>query len=259
MLTLLSSHFFRRTHIVHRKSQSAPLNLFTVDALGALAIIAFVHASCLCRPSAAVAAEPSRPNIVLIMADDVGYECFGAYGSKQYRTPHIDALAQQGVRFNHCYAQPLCTPSRVKLMTGVSNVRNYAAFSILKPGLKTIGQYFQESGYRTMIGGKWQLYGAEHYSPAFRAKGALPQQAGFDETCLWQVDKLGERYEGPLLSINGKNHQFPNSEYGPEVVNRHVLEFMERQTRADTGAAKPTLLRLLSDDPGPQPIREDAR
>ncbi|GIT29838.1 MAG: hypothetical protein Ct9H300mP1_18840 [Planctomycetaceae bacterium] len=64
----------------------------------------------------------------------------GFYGSRQYKTPHIDRLARQGLRFRHCYSQPLCTPSRVKLMTGLSNVRNYSAFSVLNRGQKTIGQ-----------------------------------------------------------------------------------------------------------------------
>ena len=107
------------------------------------------------------ATEP-RTNVILIMADDVGYECFGCYGSSQYRTPHIDRMAKRGIRFTHCYSQPLCTPSRVKLMTGLSNVRNYAAFSVLRRDQKTIGEYFREGGYRTAVAGKWQLLGAEH-------------------------------------------------------------------------------------------------
>lgn len=89
--------------------------------------------------SAPVDAAPSQPNIILIMADDIGYECFGCYGSKQYRTPQIDRLAGRGVRFTHCYSQPLCTPSRVKIMTGMSNVRNYSAFSVLNSDQRTIG------------------------------------------------------------------------------------------------------------------------
>jgi arylsulfatase A len=52
-----------------------------------------------------------KPNIILIMADDIGYECFGCYGSKSYKTPVLDELAATGMRFEHCYSQPLCTPS----------------------------------------------------------------------------------------------------------------------------------------------------
>lgn len=172
--------------------------------------------------------QPERPNVILIMADDVGYECFGCYGSKQYQTPNIDRLARAGMRFNHCYAQPLCTPTRVKLMTGVSNVRNYSAFSILNGDLKTIGHYFQAASYRTMVGGKWQLLGANVYSERFRQKGTWPTDAGFDNHCLWQVDLKGQRYWNPLLNVNGKNKQFGKDEYGPEIVTDYINEFMER-------------------------------
>lgn len=172
-------------------------------------------------------AAESRPNVILIMADDIGYECFGCYGSKQYRTPAIDRMAQRGVRFTHCYSQPLCTPSRVKLMTGMSNVRNYSAFSVLNSDQRNIGQYFQAGGYETLVAGKWQLLGAENYTDQFRSQGTWPDQAGFDHFCLWQVDKLGSRYWQPLLNIDGENRQFDDaSSYGPDVVNRYVLDFM---------------------------------
>ena len=166
------------------------------------------------------------PNVIVIMADDVGYECFGTYGSRQYKTPHIDQLAAGGIRFNHCYAQPLCTPSRIKLMTGSSNARNYSAFSVLNRGLKTIGNHMKAAGYRTAVAGKWQLYGAEHYPVRFRAKGTLPANAGFDKYCLWQVDKLGSRFDGPLLNVDGRNIQFAKDRYGPKVATQYLLDFM---------------------------------
>jgi len=174
-----------------------------------------------------VSAESSeRLNVVLIMADDVGYECFGCYGSEQYQTPNIDRLAAGGMRFTHCYSQPLCTPSRVKLMTGLSNVRNYSAFSVLNRDQKTIGQYFQAAGYQTAIAGKWQLLGAEHYAERFRGKGTRPGEAGFENYCLWQVDRLGKRYWGPLLNVDGENKQFGKDEYGPEIATRYLTDFM---------------------------------
>lgn len=167
-----------------------------------------------------------RPNIILIMADDIGYECFGCYGSKQYETPNIDRLAREGMRFEHCYSQPLCTPSRIKLMTGLSNARNYVAFSILRKDQRTIGQYFRDAGYQTAVVGKWQLLGAKHYSEQFRSKGTWPEQCGFQKICLWQVDQLGSRYWNPLLYVDGKNREFGPDDYGPEVVTDYLLEFM---------------------------------
>lgn len=164
---------------------------------------------------------------MLIVADDLGRECFGCYGSRQYRTPNIDRLARRGVRFTHCYSQPLCTPSRVKLMTGLSNARNYSAFSILNRDQRTFGHYLREAGYRTAVAGKWQLLGAEHYPERFRGKGTRPSQAGFDRWCLWQVDRLGERYHGPLLNIDGRTRQLSGKHYGPEVCTDYLLKFME--------------------------------
>jgi arylsulfatase A len=64
------------------------------------------------------ASDAVRPNIILILADDVGAETISAYGGESYLTPHIDELARDGVRFEYAHAQPLCTPSRVKIMTG---------------------------------------------------------------------------------------------------------------------------------------------
>jgi arylsulfatase A-like enzyme len=71
------------------------------------------------------------------MADDLGYETLGCYGGTSYRTPNLDRLARRGVRFTHAYAQPLCTPTRVQLMTGKYNFRNWKAFGILDPKEKT--------------------------------------------------------------------------------------------------------------------------
>ncbi len=201
-------------------------------------LLPLLIASCL----TASAGTDSRPNVILIMADDIGYECFGCYGSRQYSTPNIDRMAAQGIRFDHCYSQPLCTPSRVKLMTGLSNVRNYAAFSVLRKDQKTIGQYFREAGYRTAIAGKWQLLGAEHYAEQFRGKGTWPQDAGFENICLWQVDRLGERFQSPLMWIDGTNTQFDKSHYGPDVATDYLVRFIEQHHDTPFFAYYPMIL-----------------
>src|SRR5688572_6845626 len=72
-----------------------------------------------------------KPNIILIMADDFGYECVTANGGQSYHTPNLDRLAATGMRFEQCHVQPLCTPTRVQLMTGVYNVRNYIEFGAM--------------------------------------------------------------------------------------------------------------------------------
>ncbi|MDP6447093.1 MAG: sulfatase-like hydrolase/transferase [Pirellulaceae bacterium] len=174
-----------------------------------------------------------RPNVILIMADDVGSECFGCYGSKQYATPNIDRMAREGLRFSHCYSQPLCTPSRVKIMTGMSNVRNYSAFSILNRDQRTIGHALRDAGYETLVAGKWQLLGAEHYPERFRGRGTRPGEAGFDRHCLWQIDRLGSRYWNPLLNIDGATKEFSKDDFGPDVATDYIIDFMEKQRDSD--------------------------
>jgi arylsulfatase A len=168
-----------------------------------------------------------RPNIVLIMADDIGYECYGAYGGTSYKTPVLDKMAKAGMRFDHAYSNPICTPSRVKIMTGLSNVRNYTSFSTLKKTEKTIGHMMKDAGYRTAIAGKWQLLGAEHYPDFIRGKGSWPKDMGFERHCLWQVDKLGSRFWGPTITIDGELKNFPEDIYGPDVYSRFLLDRME--------------------------------
>src|SRR5687767_7307886 len=86
-------------------------------------------------------AAERKPNIVLIMADDFGYECVTANGGESYKTPHLDRLAATGIRFENCYVQPLCTPTRVELMTGQYNVRNYVDFGTLDRKQTTFAHY----------------------------------------------------------------------------------------------------------------------
>ena len=105
-----------------------------------------------------IAAEDlTRPNIILIMADDFGYECVTANGGQSYQTPNLDRLAASGVRFEQCHVQPLCTPTRVQLMTGRYNIRNYLNFGTLPRTEVTFGNLMKQAGYATAICGKWQL------------------------------------------------------------------------------------------------------
>ena len=76
----------------------------------------------------------TKPNIILIMADDLGYESLSCNGSQSYNTPNLDNLAASGIRFDQCFSQPLCTPSRVQIMTGRYNFRNYKMFGFLDTG-----------------------------------------------------------------------------------------------------------------------------
>ena len=157
------------------------------------------------------------------MADDVGVECFGPYGSRQYSTPRLSRLAGEGVRFTHCYATPLCTPTRIALMTGQSNVRNYTDFGAMAPGQFTFADLFRKAGYATAIAGKWQLQGTEN------APGVAPADAGFDTYCLWNTRRTGQdRYWKPSLEKDGEMLAVGPDAYGPDLTARFLIDFMER-------------------------------
>ena len=83
------------------------------------------------------AQNQKQPNIILIMADDLGFECINSYGGTSYKTPFLNKLAATGMQFENCHSQPICTPSRVRLMTGRSNKKNHIQFGILDPKEKT--------------------------------------------------------------------------------------------------------------------------
>lgn len=167
-------------------------------------------------PSSLQSAE--RPNVILIMVDDFGYECVTANGGQSYQTPNIDQLAADGLRFENCHVQPLCTPTRVQMMTGRYNIWNYIQFGILPRNATTFGQLFKDAGYATGICGKWQL-GKEADSP---------QHFGFDEALLWQHTRRPPRYANPGLERNAVEKDFKLGEYGPTLVNDFALQFITK-------------------------------
>ncbi|MEM6692620.1 MAG: sulfatase-like hydrolase/transferase, partial [Planctomycetota bacterium] len=154
----------------------------------------------------------SQPNVVVIMADDIGWECLSCYGSEQYETPNIDRLAASGLRFENAHSNPICTPSRVQLMTGIYNNRNYIRFGLLDPEAITFGNVMRGAGYETCIGGKWQLEGG------FDA----PNRFGFDHYCLWQLTRRPSRYPNPGLEIDGVERDFKDGAFGPDVVSDYL-------------------------------------
>ena len=171
----------------------------------------------------------SKPNVVLIMADDLGYECLSCYGSSSYSTPNLDELARGGARFIHCYSQPLCTPTRVQIMTGRYNFRNYSQFGKLNQEEKTFGHMMKQAGYKTCVAGKWQLHADG---------GQSPDQVGFDEFCLWALAykgevALGHRYADANLIVHdhetdrAKLNKF-TGKYGPDICTEYICDFVKR-------------------------------
>jgi arylsulfatase A len=174
-----------------------------------------------------------KPNVIVVMADDIGFECYSKYGSEFYQTPNIDELATTGAKFTQAYSQPICTPSRVKIMTGQYNFRNYTQFGELDLSQPTFAKMVKANGYATAIAGKWQLSAGDLNGPS---------SAGFDEYCLWHFSKggstqqlpkefknKGSRYKSPNLFQNGNLVPDTAGKYGPDIVSDFICEFIQRK------------------------------
>ena len=178
-----------------------------------------------------------KPNIILIVADDLGFETIGAYGGASYATPNIDALAASGVRFTHAYSTPLCSPSRVQLMTGRYTHRSYTQWGVLPPAEISFAQLLRNAGYATFAAGKWQLWGHQLlWDPdgdCCLHQGQTPDDAGFDDYLLWYVGGKGNRYADPLLWTAPDRSAEHAGQYGPAVVADFLIDRIERHVRTN--------------------------
>ncbi|MBN2634608.1 MAG: sulfatase-like hydrolase/transferase [Bacteroidales bacterium] len=203
--------------------------------------------------------DRKAPNIILIMADDMGYECLGCNGSLSYKTPFLDSMAEEGMLFRQCHSQPLSTPSRVKLMTGLYNYRNYDYFDHLANGQYTFGNLMKEAGYSTCIAGKWQLNGISYKDKIpYWNDTTRTEQFGFDEYCLWQYTrerKEGERYSKPLIEQNGRLLTTDEDDYGPDIFADYIIGFIDRNKTRPFFIYYPMV--LVHDPFVPAPLSED--
>ena len=175
-----------------------------------------------------------QPNIILIMSDDLGYEVIGANGGSSYKTPSIDSMAQQGMRFENAHVMPLCTPTRLSMMTGKYNFRNYLGFGLIRPDEVTFGHLLTDAGYNTCISGKWQLYSYNppDQHPEERSSGQKIEDAGFDEFCVWHphhTEEKGSRYKNPVIYENGEFRTDTKDKYGEDIFCDYIIDFLERK------------------------------
>jgi len=172
-----------------------------------------------------------RPNIVFILADDLGYTDVACFGSKYYETPSIDRLAAEGMRFTSAYACPNCQPSRAALMSGEYGARTgvYTVGSIdrfdwqsrpLRPADNvvklpldkiTIAQTLKKAGYATGMFGKWHLgEDAQHH----------PSQRGFDEAIVSMGVHFDFKTNPPV--------KYPPGTYLGDFLTDHAIDFIRR-------------------------------
>lgn len=169
------------------------------------------------------ARPPEKPNILFILADDVGQEVLGCYGGESYRTPHLDALAASGMRFEHAYAMPVCHPSRTTLLLGRYpfrlSERKWGGFPAEEEG-KTFAHVMKSAGYATAVTGKWQLC-------LMKKDLDHPKRLGFDEWAVFGWHE-GPRYWEPMIYHDGKVRDDVKDRYGPDVYTDVLIDFMER-------------------------------
>jgi len=173
-----------------------------------------------------------KPNVILIMVDDMGRDWVSCYGAK-HQTPNIDRLAKEGMRYETAWCTPICTPTRVTLLTGQYpchhgwvqhyDVPRWGGAGLRANRFTTFARLLREGGYATVIGGKWQI---NHLG---KQPDALKQH-GFDEHCVWPGVEEGEpeteeRFWNGLLMTNGKRSKVP---YGPDTINDFLIDYIKR-------------------------------
>jgi arylsulfatase A-like enzyme len=162
-----------------------------------------------------------RPNIILILGDDIGYGVPTCNGGESYKTPNIDRMAAEGMRFTNCYSAPLCSPSRFMFVTGKYNFRNYTFWGAMDPNEKTFANIMQDAGYATYVAGKWQFDGGD----------VSIKNQGYDDYAVWNPFKQenGSKYKNP--KIYEKGAYLPDSEtlngYGDDIFTDSILSFVK--------------------------------
>lgn len=195
----------------------------------------------LALPLATLNAEETpatKPNVVFILADDLGVECLSSYGSTSHKTPHIDRLAKEGMRFSHCFSNPYCSPSRAQLLTGRYPFQNGLKVVLhskkqediyLKPSQPSFPRQLKQHGYATQIVGKWHV-SLEHKHNTIR-------EFGFDHYQTWCIfDEKGEkttRFWNPYLMRDDRIITAEiKDRYGPDVDLEVYLDFIKANAKA---------------------------
>lgn len=164
-------------------------------------------------------------NVILIVGDDIGYEIPTCDGGESYSTPNLDYLANNGIRFTQCYASPLCSPSRISLLTGKYNFRNYYNWGILNTNQLTLANLFKNNGYKTCYAGKWQLDGGDASITKF----------GFENYIVWlpfvensDDENTDSRYKTPVLYTHRKYiaSATVKGKYGEDIFTDSIEHFI---------------------------------
>ncbi len=182
--------------------------------------------------ASSLAAQPRvpKPNIVFILADDLGYGDLGCYGQKLIQTPNLDRLASEGIRFTSAYSgSTVCAPSRCALMTGKhtghARIRGNNRADLL-PEDVTVAKLLKSAGYRTGIFGKWGLGTA--------GNSGVPNRQGFDEWFGYLDQRHAHTYYPTHLWEDEREYFLPGNfgvkrhSYTPDLFLERALRFLDR-------------------------------
>ena len=182
-----------------------------------------------------------KPNVIIVMADDLGWSELGCYGNRFNETPHLDRLAGQGIRFTDAYAPaPVCSPTRAALLTGQHPAR-VGIIDYLRPdadnGLSTrhvtIAEVLQQNGYATGMIGKWHLSGYAYHGSKNEVR---PTDHGFDEELVSEIKSVGNGAnfypyvfrDQDVSWLNVTDKRLPGNEYLVDRMNVEAVDFIAR-------------------------------
>jgi len=180
-------------------------------------------------------ASPQQPNILFILADDLGKEWISAYGAQDINTPNIDQLATQGIRFDNAWSHPQCTPSRVSLITGQYPYRNgwvnhwdtprWGQAYLDWSQNQSVATVLKKAGYATAAAGKWQVND-------FRIEPEAMTKHGFDDYAMWTGYEAGnaasaERYWHPYIHTKKGSKTYPDK-FGEDIFSDFLLSFINK-------------------------------
>lgn len=197
---------------------------------------------------------PLRPNILVILADDLGFSDIASYGS-EISTPNLDSLAQQGLRFSNYHTSASCAPTRAMLLTGVDSHRagvaniaealtpaqSHSPFyrGSLNHNVVTVATLLREDGYHTYMSGKWHL--------GYEDESLMPINRGFEQTVMmpfsgadnWSSKSYLLNYEKALWFKNGEEITLPDDFYSSEFLVDNAIQQIDSNLADDSAERKP--------------------